>query len=177
MKKIVFWTVIIVSVVISGVYLLSYLTLQQPVMKILDSDNRNSGIEIDLHYKSYVNPKTLVFNLKNVSNDKAAADVFRVLLQTSSALKDIDFETIELAFKGTSKFKLEGSYFKELGNEYEIQNPVYTMRTFPENVLDMKGQTVYSKWTGGLLGVFNKQMEDFNDFNKKWFIEELSQAH
>lgn len=49
------------------------------------------------------------------------------------------------------------------------------MRTFPEHVLDMQGQPVYSEWTGGLLGVLNKQMEDFNDFNKKWYLEELSE--
>jgi len=173
MKKIV-WIVIALVVLIGGVYLFNYLTLTQPVLKTIDSDSRNSGIGIDLHYKNYIIPNVLVFNLKNVSNDKAVADVFRVLLQTTSALKEKNFETIELAFKGTSKFKLKGSYFKELGKEYETQNPVYTMRTLPENLFDMKGQAAYSEWTGGLLGVLNKQMEDFNDFNKKWYLEELS---
>lgn len=176
MKKLV-WIVIILAIVSGGIYLFNYLTLYQPVMKTIDSDNRNSGIEIDLHYKSYIIPNVLVFNLKNVSNDKAVADVFRVLLQTTSALKEKDFETIELAFKGASKFKLKGSYFQELGKEYETQNPVYTMRTFPENLMDMKGQSAYSEWSGGLLGVLNKQMEDFNDFNKKWYLEDLSLAH
>jgi hypothetical protein len=176
MKKVV-WIVIILAIVSGGIYLFNYITLTQPVLKTLDSDNRNSGIEIDLHYKNYIIPNVLVFNLKNVSNDKAAADVFRVLLQTTSVLKEKDFETIELAFKGTSKFKLKGSYFKELGKEYEIQNPVYTMRTFPENLLDIEGQAAYSEWSGGLLGVLNKQMEDFNDFNKKWYLEDLSSRH
>ncbi len=176
MKKII-WIIIAFAFLTGGIYLFNYLTLIQPVQERIDSDNRNSGIEIDLHYRNYIIPNVLVFNLKNVSNDKAAADVFRVLLQTTSALNEKDFESIELAFKGTSKFKLKGSYFKELGKEYETQNPVYTMRTFPENLNDMKGQAAYSEWTGGLLGVLNKQMEDFNDFNKKWYLDELSLNH
>ncbi|MEK0337272.1 MAG: hypothetical protein QQN41_07555 [Nitrosopumilus sp.] len=176
MKKVV-WIVIALSIGIGGIYLFNYLTLTQPVLKTIDSDNRNTGIEFELHYKNYVIPNVLVFNLKDVADDKAIADVFRVLLQTTSVLKEKDFETIELAFKGTSKFKIKGIYFRELGKEYETQNPVYTMRTFPENLLDMNGQSAYSEWTGGLLGVLNKQMEDFNDFNKKWYLESLSKNH
>lgn len=176
MKKII-WIVIAFAILIGGFYLFNYLTLKQPVLTKIDSDSRNFGIEVDLHYKNYVIPNVLVFNLKNVSNDKAVADVFRVLLQATSELKEKDFETVELAFKGTTKFKLKGSYFKELGDEYETQNPVYTMRTFPENLMDLKGQPAYSEWTGGLLGVLNKQMEDFNDFNRKWYLEDLSLEH
>ena len=176
MKKII-WTVIAFAILIGGIYLFNYLSLNQPVLTKINSDNRNSGIEIDLHYKNYIIPNVLIFNLKNVSNDKAVADVFRVLLQTTAALEEKEFETIELAFRGKSKFKLKGSYFKELGKEYEVQNPVYTMRTFPENILEMTGQNAYSVWTGGLLGVLNKQMEDFNDFNKKWYLNELSNQY
>lgn len=111
MKKII-WIVIALVIVIGGIYLFNYLTLIQPVLKTINSDNRNSGIEIELHYKNYVIPSDVVFNLKKVSGDKAVADVFRVLLQTTSALKDKEFKTVELAYKGKSKFKLKGLYFK-----------------------------------------------------------------
>lgn len=176
MKNII-WTVIAFAILVGGIYLFNYLTLTQPVLTKIDFDSRNSGIEVDLHYKNYINPKVLVFNLKNVSNDKAVADVFRVLLQTTSELKEKDFETVELAFQGTTKFKLNGSYFKELGIEYDTQNPVYTMRTFPKNLMDITGKSVYGEWTGGLLGVLNKQMEDFNEFNRKWYLEDMSLKH
>lgn len=175
MKKIILALVFVV--IIGGIYLFNYLTLIQPVLKTVDSDDRNTGIEFELHYKSYVIPNVLVFDLKDVAEDKAVADVFRVLLETSSVLKEKDFEFIELAFKGTSKFKLKGDFFKELGENFEIQNPVYTLRTFPENLIDMQGQAAYSKWTGGLLGVLNKQMEDFSDFNKKWYLDDLIMNH
>lgn len=172
MKKII-WIVVAIVIVIGGIYLFNYLTLIQPVLKSINSDTRNTGIEIELHYKNYVITDDVVFNLKKVSGDKSVTDVFRVLLQTTTALKDKEFKTVELAYKGNSKFKLKGTYFKKLGEEFETQNPVYIMRTFPENLLDMNEQAAYSEWTGGLLGVFNKQMEDFTDFNKKWYLEDL----
>lgn len=176
MKKLI-WIVIAFAVLVGGVYLFNYLSLTKPVLKKMNFDHRNSGIEVDLHYKNYVMPNVLVFNLKDVSGDKAAADVFRVLLQTTAVFKEKDFDTIELAFKGISKFTLKGDYFKELGEEYETQNPVYTMRTFPENLEDMNGHAVYSEWTGGLLGVLNKQMDDFNDFHEKWYLEDMSNIY
>ena len=172
MKKII-WIIVAIVIGIGVVFSFNYFTLNQPVLKTIDSDSRNDGIEIGLHYKNYISTNVLIFNLKDISDDKAAADVFRMLLQTASALKEKEFETIELAFRGTSKFKIKGAYFKELGLEYETQNPVYTMRTFPENLLMINGEAAYSEWTGGLLGVLNKQMEDFSDFHKKWYLEDL----
>ena len=82
-----------------------------------------------------------------------------------------------LAYKGKSKFSLDGAYFKKLGKEYEFQNPVYTTRTFPEHVMDINGNPIYDQWTGGILGVLNKQMEDFNDFCEKWYIDEVVEEH
>lgn len=176
MKKIV-WIIIVLAIIAGGIFAFNHFTLNQPVSKTIKSDSRNFGIQIGLHYKNYVSTDVLVYNLKGISEDKAAADVFRVLLQTASELKEKEFETVELAYKGKTKFKLKGAYFQELGMEYETQNPVYTMRTFPENLLNINGESAYSEWTGGLLGVLNKQMEDFNDFNKKWYLEDLYQSH
>ena len=63
---------------------------------------------------------------------------------------------------------------KTLGEEYGQQNPIYTVRTFPENLFLTDGTNAYGQWTGGMLGVLGKQMEDFADFNKKWFLENLA---
>ena len=50
---------------------------------------------------------------------------------------------------------------------------MYTIRTFPENVFNLDNTTAYSQWTGGILGVLEKQMEDFTDLNNKWYVEQL----
>jgi hypothetical protein len=48
---------------------------------------------------------------------------------------------------------------------------VYTIRTFSENVMNPDGTNAFPQWTGGMLGVLKEQMEDFDDFNKKWYLE------
>jgi len=50
------------------------------------------------------------------------------------------------------------------------------MRTFPENLLKPDGSRAYQTWTGGLLGVVGKQVEDFNDFHRQWWLGDLTAA-
>jgi hypothetical protein len=50
------------------------------------------------------------------------------------------------------------------------------MRTFSENVFKLDGTAAYPKWTGGLLGVLSKELGQFNEFHKAWYIEDLGRA-
>ena len=109
MKKLI-WTIAILALVIVGIYSFNYLTLTQLTLLKTDFESRNEGIKFDLHYKYFILTSTLVFDLKDVSNNKTIADVFRVFLQTTSALKEKEFTTIELSYNGTSKFTLQGKH-------------------------------------------------------------------
>lgn len=80
---------------------------------------------------------------------------------------------ILLQSKGKTKFQLKGDYFRQLGIEYGQQNPVYTMRTFTEHLYTSEGDKAFGTWTGGLLGVLKEQMEDFEEFHKKWYVEDM----
>ena len=173
-KKTLFVSLSVCIALILTVFLTNYISLQKPLSDVIDSDPRNDGIELSAHYAYYVAPSTLVINVKSASGDKSAADMFRVLLQYAEKLSERDFDRIELSSRGKVKFVLEGDYFKTLGKEYGAQNPVYTMRTFPENLYRPDGQRAFGSWTGGLLGVVGKQMEDFKEFHKHWYIEDMN---
>jgi hypothetical protein len=172
MKKIFMIIGAIITVIIGFYFYLNF-KISNAVSAEINSDTRNEGIKIDVHYKNYISLNTLVFNLTDVTIDKAPADVFRVFLQSASALMAKQFEKVELEFNGKSKFYIMGDYFKKLGDEFEKQNPVFTMRTFPENLYTTNGEAAYETWEGGALGVFSKQINDFSDFNKKWYSEDL----
>lgn len=118
----------------------------------------------------------LVYDLTSVAPTNSMADVFRVFLQFASAEKDKQFGSIELGFRGRPKFLIRGDYFQQLGKEFGTQNPVYTIRTFPENVMKLDGSKAYPTWTGGFIGVSGKQMEDFNDFHRQWWFNDLAAA-
>jgi hypothetical protein len=77
--------------------------------------------------------------------------------------------------KGKSKFRIEDSCFKQLGQEYGQQNPVFTIRTFPEHVYTMDNQKAFPEREGGFLIVSIKQMEDFADFHKRWYAEDIEE--
>ncbi len=125
------------------------------------------------YHEIYVNPSVIVLDLKSVSSTNSMVDVFRVLMQFSVRMKDRDFERILLSYRGDVKFQIKGNYFKQLGNEYGEQNPVYTMRTFPEKLYRPDGSRAFGSWSGGLLGVLSKQMNDFNEFHQQWYLKEI----
>lgn len=157
-----------------AVYGWNYLTLQSKMNEVLEKDPRNNGVEVSVHYKSYVNPSVLVYDLRGISGTNSKLDVMRVLLQFADRVKDKKFDKVELAFRGETKFLLDGDYFQKLGREYSFQNPVYTTNHLPQNVKRPDGTEAFPTWTGGWLGVATKQMQDFNDFHDQWYWRSMT---
>jgi hypothetical protein len=144
-----------------------------PLSTTMQADTRNAGIAAHAHFGDYVNPSVLVFDLEDVSPQNSPMDVFRAFLQFSAAVKDQQYTRVELAHHGTTKFVITGEYFRQLGAEYGKQNPIYTIRPFPEHLQHADGTGAYGSWTGGMLGVLGKQMGDFNDFHRKWYLDDV----
>jgi hypothetical protein len=147
--------------------------LQSAVDRAIESDARNNGIKVSAYYRDAFGNSVIVFDLQDVSGSKSRLDVFRLLLDFADEIQEEHCEWVELAYRGETKFKVEGYYFRQLGRERSVQNPANTIRTFPENLKTPSGGRAYPEWTGGLLGVLNKQMEDFNDFHDKWYLDDL----
>lgn len=145
----------------------------QPMEEVIKADSRNTGVGMTAYYGD--SKAVLVLDMISIDGSKSSADVFRVLLQYAAKVKDKTFERVELAAKEKTKFFIKGDYFHTLGVEYGTQNPIYTMRTFPQNVFKPDGSRAFSTWTGGILGVTNKQMEDFQQFHMQWYIFDLLQ--
>jgi len=155
----------------------NYLSLQKKLTDILKSDPRNEGVSALIHYEGFINPRVIIIDIRDVKPDKSPMDVSRVLLQLSKKLKNNEYQEIKLSFRGKLKFKLKGSFFSKIGMEYGIQNPVYTLRSLPQNVYNLDGTQAFSTWTGGLIGVVGKQMEDLSEFHKQWYINDLATGH
>lgn len=172
MRKLLVFIVVILALVCT-IIVVNYVALQLPMTKELSQDPRNSDITIWSHYQAFIAPSTLVLDLRSVGDDKAPVDVFRCLLQSASAFKSKSFDTVVLKHRGRAKFTLEGTYFKTLGDEYSWQNPVFTIRTFPQHIMKLDGSQAFPTWEGGWIGVTTKQMEDFLEFHKQWYVDDL----
>lgn len=151
----------------------NYTSVHGPVSKSLKNDPRNDGVEVLVHHKWFINPNVLVFDLRHVSGTNSPADVTRTLLQAAETLKHKRFESVLLSYRGSTKFMLKGDFFQNLGAEYGLQNPIYTLRTLPENVYNVDGTPAFDTWTGGWLGATSRQMEDLNKFHREWFLFDL----
>ncbi len=101
-------------------------------------------------------------------------DVSRVLFSFASNLKDRELDRVVLAYRGKPKFYLDGNAFNTIGREYGVQNPIYTLRTLPENVKRMDGSPAFDTWTGGWIGVLGRQMEDLNRFHHQWWLDNVA---
>ena len=146
----------------------NYIMLTQPFEEAVSQDSRNAGVSIRVHYKYYIDPFVVVFDLRKVSPDNS------VLFLFSEVIKNTQYNSARLASSGKPKFSLGGEYFHWLGVEFGKENPVYMIRTMPEHVLKMNGAPAFSTWTGGILGVLARQMEDFSEFHKQWYMRDLA---
>lgn len=150
---------------------LNPISLQGPMNEILQSDIRNEGIKVSVYFGSAIDSSVLVFDLTEVSETNSMVDVFRVFLQYAERISSKSFSEVRLAYRGAIKFSVAGSYFQELGRTYSTENPVYIIRTFPSHLRTPSGIEAYGTWEGGILAVTEKQMDDFADFHRKWYIE------
>jgi hypothetical protein len=179
-KAIIIVPAVIVAVLaaaVLGIWLYNQTTLQGPLSKVLDSDSRNKNVIAKAHFDGWIHTDTVVFDLSDVSGESSAMDVFRVFLQFAQSQKDRHYDKVILAAYGEKKFTIPGSYFHDLGVEYGEQNPMYTIRSFPQHVTDMNGIQPFPEYTGGVLGVLNKELEEFNDMNKQWYQNDYMSKH
>jgi hypothetical protein len=146
----------------------AYVTLKAPLAEAMRSDSRNRGIDASAYYRYNIPGGAIVLNIDEVGADTKTVDMMRVLLQFAQTQKYSNYDWVILSCRGHEKFKMKGAHFKTLGIEYGEQNPMYTMRTLPENLCRMDGSRAYPVWEGGALGVMAEQMKNFSEFTTEW---------
>ncbi|WP_147272319.1 hypothetical protein, partial [Phyllobacterium salinisoli] len=110
-----------------------------PSWSATSKDPRNAKLVMLAHLRWGIDPSTLVLDLISIQPTASMVDVDRALLDIASAMKGRTFNKVELAYRGKAKLQMHGAYFNTLGVERNTQNPVYTIRTMPENMMDMEG--------------------------------------
>ncbi|QDZ06430.1 hypothetical protein FPZ24_02185 [Sphingomonas panacisoli] len=117
-----------------------------------------------------ISPNDIVFDVWRLAPDGSMADMDRQLFKAAEALKGRPFDHVVLAYHGVGRFMIDGAHFGVIGDSWSYQNPIFIVRTLPENVSDMTGKPAFETWTGGLLGVVSQQMEDHNKLHEQWYL-------
>lgn len=156
-----------------GIWFFNYVSVNRPLQRVLTADPRNQVVTARAHFGNWVDVDTLVFDLTGISGSATRMDVFRAFLQFAEAMKDRHFTKVILSARGADKFTLGGDYFQQLGKEFSGQNPMYTIRTFPIHLAAMDGSKPFSEYEGGILGVLQKEMEQFTEFSDQWYVRDF----
>jgi hypothetical protein len=127
----------------------------------------NGVVSVRAHHDNWVDPSRIVFDLTGYSG-ASKMDVFRVLLQFAERQKQHQYSEVILSKSGKPRFVIPGAYFQTLGEEYSTQNPMYTVRTFPTHLSTPSGNTPFSEYEGGILGVLTKELDQFNEMMEQW---------
>ncbi len=160
-----------------AIWLYNQILLQKPLTRVILSESRNNLVHARAHFDGWVDTKTVVFDLTDVADNSSSLDIFRVFLQYAKEQKEQRFERIVLAAYGRKKLALPGAYFQQLGQEYDSQNLMYTIRTFPHHLLDMQGRKPFPEYEGGLFAVLGEEMKQFAEFNERWFLNDYAARH
>jgi hypothetical protein len=158
------------SAIATAIWYRDYSEVAEPVASALEKDPRNSGYELSGHYSGHFDSSTLVLDLRRADH-AAPLDLLRGVFATAEAMKREHrrFEKIILARAGEPVFEIDGTDFSLLGDEVAAgENPVYLVRTFPEKLKRPNGTHAFGTWTGGLLGVASRQIEEVNTAAGEW---------
>ena len=160
---------LVLGLALGGGYYFYARAVSGPVATALAGE---TGADTPVYRRHWISGDEIVFDIRSVDGSTSMADMTRRLLKAAEALKEWRFSRVYLAYRGDERFYLEGAYFKQLGEERGFQNPVYTIRTMPENVHNLDGSPAFGQWTGGVIGVLGRQMEDVNEFHRRWWVSD-----
>lgn len=112
-------------------YFANFFLLQEPMNDILRRNQSLSGINVSAHYRHWVMPGVVVYDLRSVSESATPLQVQTALLEYARAMKERQFRRVELSFRGNEKFWLDGETFRRLGVEYDKKNFSFVLFAFP----------------------------------------------
>lgn len=98
-----------------------------------DPDYYNNPFSV--YYQRYIFISTLVYDLKDFKSGQTL-DLHKNFLYVAELLKNYNFKTVLLSYRGVKKLKLKGSFFKKLGEDYAAGRANF-MKSKPGTMMDI----------------------------------------
>lgn len=105
--------------------------LQKPLDDILQDNVAFHGMSVSAHYEYWVIPGVVVYDLKGLSFRQRPIDVHTAFLEFAKKLREKKIDRVDLAYRGTTRFSINGDSFRRLGDEYARRNFEYVLYSFP----------------------------------------------
>jgi hypothetical protein len=126
-------------------------------------------VNADVYYDDVFSNDVVVFDLKDGGSYEARRiDPVHLFLQFGTRADLSSVRRVVLARNGRKVFYIDVSDLRPLTESYEGGGRVWAFNNLPGSVATMSGERAYAEWTGGWLGVLQKQTEDLNHFIEQW---------
>jgi hypothetical protein len=73
-----------------------------------------------------------VYDLEGLSFRQTPIDVHTAFLEFAKKLKEKRYQRVDLSYRGTTKFSIDGASFMKLGQEYANRNFEYVLYRVPQ---------------------------------------------
>src|SRR4051812_5086282 len=128
-RKLVFVGTPLIAAIVG--YSANLVLLQQPVNAVLHEHSAFNGMEVSAHYQYYMVPGVVVYDLRTIGVRQTPIDVHTAFLELAKKVRDKRYQRVDLSYRGTTKFSIDGASFHKLGDEYAKRNFDYVLYTFP----------------------------------------------
>jgi hypothetical protein len=128
-KKLIFVGTPLVAALIG--YSANLFLLQEPMNDVLRQNVAFNGMHVSAHYQYWVVPGVVVYDLRELSFRQTPIDVHTAFLEFAKKLRERRIHRVELSYRGTTKFAIDGSAFRRLGEEYAKRNFDFVLYRFP----------------------------------------------
>lgn len=161
-RKLIFVGTPLVAAMIG--YSANLFLLQEPVNDILRENAAFRGMKVSAHYQYWVVPGVVVYDLKELSFRQTPIDVHTAFLEFARTLKEKRYSRVDLSYRGTTKFSIDGASFTKLGEEYSKRNFDYVLYSFARLFRASNGQPALDRST--------KDRDALLEFHRRWYGED-----
>jgi len=158
------------AVALATILLVVYLNLRGSELRSkLDQCESSGVVNARVSYSGLIGTEVVIFDLRDGGSAGARRiDPVHLLMQFSGKLDLYAVDRILLARNGTKRFYIAGSDMRRLAQSYAGGGRIWAFNNLPARVRRMDGTQAFDEWTGGWLGVLQKQAEDLNRFITDW---------
>ena len=161
-KKLVFVGTPLIAALIG--YSANVFLLQEPMNQVLRENAAFRGMEVSAHYEYWIVPGVVVYDLRELSFRQTPIDVHTAFLEFAKKLRERRYHRIQLSYRGTAKFEIDGSAFRRLGEEYAKRNFDYVLYKFPRLFRSSK--------PGGDVPANASDRDALLKFHRQWYGED-----
>jgi hypothetical protein len=121
-------------------------------------------MDVSAHYQYWVVPGVVVYDLRQLSLEQTPIDVHTAFLEVAKKVKEKRYSRVELSYKGTTKFQIDGASFQQLGQEYATRNFNFVLYSFARLVHPVDGKPPLDESVS--------DRDALMEFHRQWYGED-----